>query len=176
MSSKAASSSPVFLSPRRMGNQARRGEAVREGWHTQRPMNSSAPWTFKTHTNTTFTDRETAFPLFVVKLRFIFTDFNRSHMCPSRKAPPRRWAEWPSWPRGRRKSPPRRRWASGPRWGWECYAPSQFSGTGGGTTQWRRGLERHKSKYAFKKSTLLDRRNCDEFLIWFKRMEEEVKG
>lgn len=49
MSWKAASSSPAFLSPWRMGNQARHGEAVREGWHTQRPMNSSAPWRCKIH-------------------------------------------------------------------------------------------------------------------------------
>lgn len=48
MSSKAASSSPALLSPRWIWNQARRGEPVKEGWHTQRPRNSSAPCTFKT--------------------------------------------------------------------------------------------------------------------------------
>lgn len=43
MSWKAASSSPAALSQRPMGNQARRGEALMEGRHTQRPRNSSAP-------------------------------------------------------------------------------------------------------------------------------------
>lgn len=66
----------------------------------------------------------------------------RSRMCPHRRAPPRRWAALPTWPLGHRKSPPRRRWASGPRWDWGCYVQSRFSETGGGTRQWRRGLER----------------------------------
>lgn len=47
MSWNAASSSPAALSPRRTGNQDRRGEAAREGWHTHLPMNSSAPCVFK---------------------------------------------------------------------------------------------------------------------------------
>lgn len=51
MSWKAASSSPAFRSPCQMGNQARHGEAVREGWHTQRPMNSSAPWRCNIHSH-----------------------------------------------------------------------------------------------------------------------------
>lgn len=149
MSSKAASSSPAFLSPWRMGNQARRGEAVREGWHTQRPMNSSAPWTFRTHrafhSSCSWHDARC---LTAASARTECKKKKKTHsrMCPNRKAPPRRWAEWPSWPRGRQKSPPHRRWASGPRWDWECFAPSLFSGTDGGTTQWRRGLRREHDK------------------------------
>lgn len=137
MSWKAASSSPAFLSPWRMGNQARHGEAVREGWHTQRPMNSSAPWRLKMHGQ----GFQTAFFLMSQKLRD-----RRSRMCPNRRAPPRRWAAWPTWPLGRRKSPPRRRWASGPRWDWGCYVQSRFSETGGGTRRWRRGLERERRR------------------------------
>lgn len=132
MSWKAASSSPAFLSPWRMGNQARHGEAVREGWHTQRPMNSSAPWRCKNTWARCSTHH------------FSFCHRSSGHlrMCPNRRAPPQRWAEKPLSPLGRQKSPPRRRWASDPRWDWGCFSQSRFFGTGGGTRQWRRGLER----------------------------------
>lgn len=39
-----------------MGNQAKHGEAVREGWHTQRPMNSSAPWRCTIHGHSSHTE------------------------------------------------------------------------------------------------------------------------
>ncbi len=77
MSSKAASSSPAFLSPLRIGNQARRGEAAREGWHTQRPMNSSAPWTFKIHEQ----KRDLTFPLYGMSLKLHCSLVTNTHVC-----------------------------------------------------------------------------------------------